>query len=146
MADRVSEETRSYIMGSVGTKDTGPELAVRRMLHEMGYRYRLRMHELPGTPDIVFTRRKKVIFVHGCFWHGHSCRYGRLPKSRKSYWAQKIKKNMARDERVIRDLQGIGWNSAVIWQCEIRDPESVREKLRSFLGSPNAGKRRTYET
>ena len=136
MIDRVSEETRSYIMSSVGSKDTGPELVVRKLLHSLGYRYKLHKRELPGSPDVVFEKRKKVIFVHGCFWHGHECRYGRLPKSKSGYWEAKIAKNQERDENNIYQLKQIGWDFLVIWQCHLKDIDTVRERLMYFLGSP----------
>ncbi|MBP6582399.1 MAG: DNA mismatch endonuclease Vsr [Chromatiaceae bacterium] len=134
MIDRVSEEKRSYIMSSVGSKDTGPELEVRKILHKLGYRYRLHNRELPGSPDIVFQQRKKAIFIHGCFWHGHSCKYGRLPKSNKEYWGPKIKVNRERDERNLRKLEEVGWAAMVIWQCELREIEDVKTRLFSFIG------------
>lgn len=135
MTDRVSEETRGFIMSSVRSKDTWPELAVRKLLHGLGYRYRLHKRELPGSPDIVFQKRKKVIFVHGCFWHGHLCRYGRLPKSKIEYWESKIAKNQERDRMNIHKLGRLGWNVRVIWQCELKNIDSVGKRLIRFLGS-----------
>lgn len=135
MIDRVSEETRSYIMSSVGSKNTGPELVVRKLLHGLGYRYRLHKRELPGSPDIVFQKRKKVIFIHGCFWHGHECRYGRLPKSKSDYWEPKIAKNRERDEMNVRRLEQLGWGALVIWQCQLKDIDAARKRLIQFLGS-----------
>lgn len=134
MIDRVSEERRSYIMSSVGSKNTGPELSVRKLLHRMGYRYRLHKRELPGSPDLVFKRRKKAIFIHGCFWHGHSCKYGKLPKSKNEYWGPKIGKNRERDEKNMKKLEVLGWAVLVIWQCELKEEEAVKERLVNFLG------------
>lgn len=134
MTDRVSEETRGYIMSSVRSKDTGPELVVRKLLHGLSYRYRLHKRGLPGSPDIVFQKRKRVIFVHGCFWHGHRCRYGRLPKSKIEYWEPKIAKNQERDKMNIHRLEHLGWNVLVIWQCELKNIDSVRKRLIQFLG------------
>jgi DNA mismatch endonuclease (patch repair protein) len=134
MIDRVSEERRSYIMSRVGSKDTGPEMVVRRLLHRLGYRYRLHGRDLPGSPDIVFSRRRKAIFVHGCFWHGHDCRYGHLPKSRVEYWEAKIADNRARDAHNGEALRALGWGSLTLWQCELADAEALAARLTSFLG------------
>jgi DNA mismatch endonuclease (patch repair protein) len=127
-------EERSRIMRAVKGKDTSPEIAVRRMAHEMGYRFRLHRKDLPGKPDIVFPRLRKVVFVHGCFWHGHNCARGaRMPVRNRSYWAQKIAKNMARDEASVAALKALGWKVNIIWECEIRERECVRRQLHSFL-------------
>ncbi|MGQ0589831.1 MAG: very short patch repair endonuclease [Sphingosinicella sp.] len=134
--DTRSREQRSRIMASVGTKDTGPELAVRKLLHRLGYRYRLHRKDLPGRPDIVFPGRRLALFVHGCFWHGHDCPKGRLPKSRPEYWAPKIARNLERDAENRRDLGALGWRSATLWQCELKDRESLEDKLRELLGPP----------
>lgn len=134
MIDRVSEQKRSIIMSSVGSKDTGPEMVVRKMLHGVGYRYRLHKRSLPGSPDIVFQRRKKVIFVHGCFWHGHGCRYGRLPKSKTEYWETKISANKERDAKNVTQLAKLGWEVLVIWQCQLKDIETTRRIAIEFLG------------
>lgn len=121
-------------MGRVRSKNTGPELAVRRLAHGMGYRYRLHDARLPGKPDLVFSGRRKVIFVHGCFWHGHTgCRYARLPKTRVDYWREKFACNKNRDAVVRRKLRALGWRSLVVWQCELKRPERLAEKLRDFL-------------
>lgn len=138
MVDRVSPARRSAIMAKVGTKDTGPELALRKILHRMGYRYRLYRRDLPGSPDIVFPARRKAIFVHGCFWHGHKCRWGRLPKSRLEYWAPKIVANRARDKANSRKLRKLGWAVAVVWQCELkRRPEKAVVRIIGFLKDPS---------
>ena len=134
MIDRVSEERRSYIMSRVGSKDTAPEMTVRRLLHRLGYRYRLHAAELQGRPDLCFPARRKVIFVHGCFWHGHDCRYGHLPKTRVEYWQEKIETNRRRDLDRILKLADDGWSSLVVWQCETRDTEQLTAKLVGFLG------------
>jgi DNA mismatch endonuclease (patch repair protein) len=134
MIDRVSEERRSYIMSRVGSKDTAPEMTVRRLLHRLGYRYRLHAAELPGRPDLCFPARRKVIFVHGCFWHGHDCRYGHLPKTRVEYWQEKIETNRRRDLDRILKLADDGWSSLVVWQCETRETEHLTAKLVGFLG------------
>lgn len=120
-------------MKSVGVTDTGPEMIVRRMLHRMGYRYRLHDRRFPGRPDLVFPKRHKAIFVHGCFWHGHGCTKGRLPKSRLDYWLPKIEANRARDARNLFDMNALGWAVLVVWQCETRDASGLRETLAGFL-------------
>jgi DNA mismatch endonuclease (patch repair protein) len=135
--DRVSRTVRSKIMASVGTKDTCAEIGVRRMVHRMGYRYALHRPDLPGKPDLVFPFRHKVIFVHGCFWHGHRCRYGRLPKSRQEYWQPKIETNKRRDQMQMRELVRQGWGVLVVWQCQIKKPDWLCQRIDGFL--------RTYE-
>ena len=120
-------------MASVSSKNTKPEMFVRRVLHGLGYRYRLHRRDLPGSPDLVFPSRKKTIFVHGCFWHGHGCKWGRLPKSNLDYWAPKIGANQARDERNILALKQAGWSPLVVWQCELRDPDEAIRNIIDFL-------------
>jgi DNA mismatch endonuclease (patch repair protein) len=133
MTDTRSPEQRRRIMQSVKSRDTGPEMAVRRMLHRAGYRYRLHVKKLPGSPDIVFPGRKKIVFVHGCFWHGHGCRIGRPPKSRLDFWAAKIEANRVRDAQKERELQAMGWSVLTVWQCEIADAERLEAQLKNFL-------------
>jgi DNA mismatch endonuclease (patch repair protein) len=133
VADTRSPEQRSYIMASVGTKNTGPELLLRRLLHKAGYRYRLHPKALPGKPDIAFPARRKAIFVHGCFWHGHGCSKGQPPKSRIDYWRPKLEQNKERDERHISELAKLGWSSIVVWQCELRDLDAAVARVRKFL-------------
>ncbi len=120
-------------MQAVGTKNTSPELVVRKLLFRLGYRYRLHRRGLPGTPDIVFPGRKKAIFVHGCFWHGHTCPKGRPPKSKLDYWAPKLLANRLRDEKKQADLAVLGWDVLVVWQCETRDPVLLEATLRQFV-------------
>ncbi|MDR6104078.1 DNA mismatch endonuclease (patch repair protein) [Agrobacterium larrymoorei] len=134
--DTRTPDQRSRIMRAVKQRDTGPELLLRKALHRLGYRYRVHAKHLPGRPDLVFPSRKKVIFVHGCFWHGHDCSKGRLPKSRPEYWIPKIEANKARDERVISELKKDGWDVMVIWQCETKELEAVLTKTVRFLGVP----------
>ena len=126
-------------MQAVKSKDTKPEMLVRRCLHAMGYRYRLHREDLPGKPDIVFVGRKKAIFVHGCFWHAHNCRHGRPPKSRLDYWLPKLEKNKTRDtEKHIR-LEALGWQVLTVWQCEIKDLDALTASLCAFLkGGPDS--------
>ena len=133
MVDSRTPEQRRHIMRSVKTKDTGPELSLRRALFAAGYRYRLHRKDLPGTPDIVFPGRKKVLFVHGCFWHGHGCAKGRAPKSRLEYWGPKLEANRARDARNIERLKHMGWDVCTVWQCELADAVAVVHRLRAFI-------------
>lgn len=133
--DRVSEAVRSYIMASVKSKNTGPEVKVRSLLHRAGYRFRLHAADLPGRPDIVFRKRRTVVFVHGCFWHGHDCRYGRLPKSRSGFWRKKIERNRERDGEQSKLLRTGGWKVVVVWQCEIRNETRMLKKLVRALGA-----------
>jgi DNA mismatch endonuclease (patch repair protein) len=131
--DRLSREKRSDLMSRVRTKDTEPELFIRSALHRLGYRYRLHRKDLPGSPDLVFPSRQKVIFVHGCFWHGHSCPRGRLPQSNEKFWENKISKNKARDERVLKTLECMGWKVFVVWECQIRAEKELIHNLTHFL-------------
>lgn len=122
-------------MQAVKSRDTKPEMRVRRLVHAMGYRYRLYHKELPGKPDIVFSSRKAVIFVHGCFWHGHDCLRGaRVPKTNQAYWAAKISSNRARDKAHQAALTAQGWRVLVLWECQIMDVDALRQTLRTFLG------------
>lgn len=131
--DNVSPRVRSRIMSQVKTRDTSAEMAVRRIVHGLGYRYALHRKDLPGKPDLVLVGRMKIIFVHGCFWHGHACRYGRLPKSKLGYWRPKIEQNRARDRRAITMLRQEGWAVRVVWQCELKRTETLTKKLARFL-------------
>jgi DNA mismatch endonuclease (patch repair protein) len=123
-------------MSRVRGKNTKPELAVRRLVHAMGFRYRLHARTLPGSPDLVFRRRKKVIFVHGCFWHQHpepACPLSRLPKSRLDFWLPKLKGNQERDQRYRVALEELGWQVLVVWECGMRDVKQLENTLRGFL-------------
>lgn len=135
MVDIVDTETRSRMMAGIKSKDTKPEMAVRRYLHGMGYRYRLHRKDLPGTPDLVLPKYRMVIFVHGCFWHGHDCRYYRLPKTRTAFWAEKIAGNRSRDEKNQRLLEAEGWRVVVVHECEIRDNLDWEQRLLGELAS-----------
>lgn len=122
-------------MGRVRAKDTKPEMVVRRLVHGMGYRYRLHSPKLPGRPDLVFTSRRKVILVHGCFWHLHeNCTHYRYPQSRLDFWAPKLEANVKRDEEVRRLLKEAGWGVMVVWECELRDKDELASRIRDFLG------------
>jgi DNA mismatch endonuclease (patch repair protein) len=132
--DPLTARERSERMGLIKDKNTKPEIQVRRLTHGMGYRYRLHDKSLSGRPDMVFKGRRKVIFVHGCFWHRHEhCKLARLPKSRLDFWAPKLEKNKARDADVLRRLTEQGWQSLVIWECELRDLDMVARRIREFL-------------
>jgi DNA (cytosine-5)-methyltransferase 1 len=126
-------------MARIRGKDTKPELVVRRLLHGMGYRYRLHRPDLPGRPDLVFPSRQKVIYVHGCFWHQHpGCKLSHVPTTRRGYWAAKFKRNRARDERDLAEVQALGWESLTVWECEVSDGPGLIARLRNFLGSRDA--------
>jgi DNA mismatch endonuclease, patch repair protein len=121
-------------MRAVRQRNTAPELTVRRMLHARGWRYRLHRKDLPGSPDLVFPSRRKAIFVHGCFWHGHDCRAGRAPKTREAFWSAKLRNNRDRDRRAEDALRELGWEPIVVWQCELKQPEVALRRLEEFLG------------
>ena len=122
-------------MQAVKSKDTAPELRVRRLAHGMGYRFRLHGKDLPGKPDLVFPRLHKVVFVHGCFWHGHDCARGaRIPVKNRDYWSNKIARNKARDQTTHIALTALKWGGCVLWECEVKQQEHVRRELRGFLG------------
>lgn len=132
--DKLTPERRSWLMGQVRGKNTGPEMIVRRLAFSMGYRYRLHVPNLPGKPDMVFAGRMKAIFINGCFWHGHlECRFGRLPKTRVEYWEAKILKNVERDKRNTKLLEEEGWAVLTIWQCQLANIPELSKKLRCFL-------------
>ncbi|WP_271200290.1 very short patch repair endonuclease [Methylopila turkensis] len=132
---------RSAVMRAVKARDTKPERTVRRLAHALGYRFRLHRKDLPGTPDLVFPTRKKVVFVHGCFWHGHDCARGaRTPKANADYWRAKVERNRARDARAVDDLAALGWEALVLWECALKDADAVACLLRGFLGAPGAAR------
>jgi DNA mismatch endonuclease, patch repair protein len=125
---------RSGIMRAVKSRDTRPELVVRHLVHRLSFRFRLHRSGLPGTPDLVFPGKRRVIFVHGCFWHGHSCRRGaRIPKTNSDYWCQKVARNRNRDQRALKELQDQGWTSLVIWECDLIDVACVTTSITDFL-------------
>ncbi len=134
------DAARSAIMRAVKSADTRPEMFVRRMIHALGFRYRLHRRDMPGSPDLAFPARRKAIFVHGCFWHGHDCKRGaRQPKANAEYWSAKIARNRARDAAAIEALTALGWSSFVIWECETAKSVSaeLREGVIDFLGRRN---------
>lgn len=125
---------RSAVMRAVKGRDTGPELLVRRLLRDFAPGYRLCRRDLPGAPDIAFIGRKKAIFVHGCFWHGHDCKRGaRMPKTNDAYWREKIARNRARDEKQLARYAEMGWRALTIWECETRDQAALAARLRAFV-------------
>lgn len=135
MVDNLSPDKRSKIMRSIRSADTRPEMAVRRMLYSMGYRYRLHRKDIPGCPDIVFIGRRKAVFVHGCFWHVHEdCDIAHIPKN--AYWRKKLKDNKKRDSRSQQALTDLGWKWMIVWECDLVDARNVRKSLRKFLGHP----------
>lgn len=143
MVDTVSKEKRSDIMSRVRGKNTAPEMLVRRLVFALGYRYRLHDARLPGKPDLVFAGRKKVIFVHGCFWHRHDgCALARMPKSRTDFWARKLAGNQERDSKNQAALRKLGWRVLIIWECRLSDQAVLRRRIARFLdGGAGAARR-----
>jgi len=132
MVDNISKEKRTKIMRSIRPKNTKPELFVRKLLTEMGYRYRLHLKDIPGRPDIAFIGRKKAIFVNGCFWHAHiNCPIAHIPDNK--FWREKLAENKARDKRSLANLKSLGWESLILWECELQDERRIRRMLTKFL-------------
>ena len=130
MVDRLTVRERSWNMSRIRGKDTKPEIAVRSILHRMGYRFRLHRRDLPGNPDIVLPKYHTVILVHGCFWHRHrGCKYAYTPKSRVDFWQKKFTENVERDKRNRKALRQEGWKVVVVWECELRDPDKLVLRL-----------------
>ena len=147
MSDVFSPEKRSQIMRRVRGRDTRPERKVRSLLTQMGLRYRLHRRDLPGSPDVVFARKRVALFVHGCFWHGHDCARGaRTPKANADYWLRKIGRNRARDADVQRRLAESGWRTLVVWECELKDEARLAERLATELQAPNPAPRQGDRT
>lgn len=138
MADVVDAETRSRMMAGIRGRDTQPEMEVRRKLHAAGYRYSLQRRDLPGRPDIVLTKHKLAVFVHGCFWHRHpGCRFASVPSTRTDFWAEKFATNVKRDQRNVLALVELGWRVAVIWECGVR---ADHNRMLAWLESMIAGR------
>lgn len=138
--DVLTAHDRSKVMASIPSRNTKPEIAVRKLTHSLGYRFRLHAKNLPGRPDMVFRSRSKVIFVHGCFWHSHkNCKNFRPPKSNQAYWGPKLKRNVERDQEVERKLRDKGWASLVIWECQLSDPNRLKDRIRRFLDGCEVG-------
>lgn len=136
MVDSVSAGVRSHIMASIRSKDTKPEMLVRRLVHGLGYRYRLHRADLPGRPDLVFVARRKIVFVNGCFWHFHAdCARVRMPASNTDYWRDKLTRNRERDANNLKLLDALGWDATTVWECELKDTDALAERLTAFLES-----------
>lgn len=131
--DKIDKPARSATMRAVKSKNTSLELRIRRLLHHAGYRYRLHRSDLPGKPDLVFPKRRKIIFVHGCFWHGHDCRPKIRPTSNTSYWSPKIEGNKARDARHVAALKAAGWDVFILWECQAKNEVLLLTELSRFL-------------
>ncbi|MCY3932193.1 MAG: very short patch repair endonuclease [Acidobacteria bacterium] len=136
MTDLLSPQERSALMSRIRGSDTKPEMAVRRALHARGYRFRTHVRGLPGTPDIVFSRRRAAVFVHGCFWHRHGCNRTSVPKTRQDFWREKFAANVERDKRVQALLVRSGWRVFVAWECEVENDDVLFDRLFDFLGPP----------
>ncbi len=135
--DTLTPAERSQRMSLVKGRDTGPELVVRRIVTSLGFRYRLNAKGIPGRPDLVFKGRRKVIFVHGCFWHRHPrCVLARLPKSRHDFWIPKLEANRTRDKKTLSRLRQAGWSVLVVWECQLRNLDKLAERIDSFLKEP----------
>lgn len=142
MTDVYSAEKRSAVMRRVKGRDTAPEMTVRRALTRLGARYRLHRKDLPGNPDIVMPGRKLVLFVHGCFWHGHDCPRGsRVPQQNREYWVAKVGRNVTRDVKSAEALTALGWRVEAIWECGLRDADGLEARLRDLLHAGHPGKR-----
>ncbi len=140
--DRVTPKQRSANMRAIRSKGMKPEMKVRRLVHGMGYRYRLHRHKLPGRPDMVFSSRHKVIFVHGCFWHQHdsaTCKIAHISKSNREYWVPKLERNRARDAEHQQRLRELGWDILAVWECELKDEAKLANRLAEFLDERNRG-------
>jgi len=136
----MKNEERSRIMRAIKSRDTGPEILVRKLVHRLGFRFRLHRKDLPGRPDLVFVKSRKVIFVNGCFWHGHACARGaRVPKTNRAYWQKKIAGNVARDVESIRRLRKLAWATLTIWECETKQTSALTRKLNNFLKKKTVG-------
>jgi|SRR5665213_107822 len=132
--DRLTPQERSSNMASIPSRNTNPEMIVRKTVHSLGYRYRLHQKSLPGTPDLTFLRKRKVIFVHGCFWHRHKgCAKASTPTTRADFWQEKFDSNVARDRRVTKALKREGWKILVVWQCELKNSEALARRIDAFL-------------
>ena len=133
---------RSAVMRAVKSRDTSAELIVRRALRAIAPGYRLHRADIPGKPDVAYIGRKLAIFVHGCFWHGHTCKRGaRMPKTNADYWRAKIARNRARDERNARELAARGWRALIVWECELKDEAALRDRLAAFVTNPSSARR-----
>ena len=140
MTDTLTPMERSRLMAKIKGKNTGPERAVRSLLHRAGYRFRIHVRTLPGTPDIVLPRHRAIVFVHGCFWHRHpNCKTASTPKSHRKFWTDKFARNVANDRKHRRQLRRLGWRVLTVWECQLRHPERVLARIQKFLPAPGAG-------
>ena len=132
--DVLTKKQRSFNMSQIRSKNTSPEITVRSLVHRMGYRYGLHRSDLPGHPDIVLVKYKKIVFVHGCFWHMHRCRFGRvIPATRTNFWQNKRRGNVSRDKRNSQKLKTMGWKILIVWECQMKDAEKLTRRLQAFL-------------
>jgi DNA mismatch endonuclease, patch repair protein len=131
--DKLSPDRRSANMRAIRSKDTKPELLVRRLTFKLGFRYRLHRRDLPGAPDLAFPGKKKVIFVHGCFWHLHGCVNARVPKSNLDYWKPKLERTQRRDSEHVAELLQMGWQVLIVWECDLTDLTVLRDRIARFL-------------
>jgi DNA mismatch endonuclease (patch repair protein) len=145
MTDVFTTRKRSWIMSRVRGRDTKPEIIVRSIIHRMGYRFSLHRRDLPGKPDVVLPRYRKIIVINGCFWHGHkNCLRSKRPSTHTKFWNRKLDKNIDRDKRSRSELEKMGWNVLVIWECEIQKPDKIVDKLRRYLNVTKKGKLKAY--
>lgn len=142
MTDRVTKEQRGRNMAAVRSSNTTPEVAVRSILHRLGLRFRLHQRTLPGTPDIVLKRHETVVFVHGCFWHGHDCPRGKVPAVRPEFWVPKLERNRERDHAAATSLRKRGWRVLTVWECELREPTRLARRLERALSIQRKSTRR----
>jgi DNA mismatch endonuclease (patch repair protein) len=137
MTDVVSPEKRSQMMSGIKSKNTQPEIVLRKYLHNAGFRFRINVKDLPGKPDMVFRKYNSIIFIHGCFWHGHDCKLFKWPKTRPEFWKKKIESNISNDEKVLQTLQLTGWRVCIVWECSVKgkgkDIMPVTKKISSWL-------------
>jgi DNA mismatch endonuclease, patch repair protein len=139
MTDVLSRQQRAFCMSRIRPKDSKPEMIVRRLIHRLGYRYVLHRRSLPGNPDLVFVSRRKVILVHGCFWHRHRCRFGRpIPTTRRGFWTTKLTANVLRDRRNLRELRRLGWDVLIVWECQTKNVDAMEKRVIQFLDSDGA--------
>lgn len=144
MPEKFTQAERSRIMAAVKSRDTKPEIVVRCLIHRLGYRFRLHRRNLPGTPDIVLPRLRRIINVHGCFWHLHDCRHGRIaPATNAAYWANKRLGNAARDQDVVAQLRRRGWRVLTVWECQTRNVHRLTSRLAQFLRAESSRDEKT---